>query len=119
MWQSEPHQNHQNPAERQYQTVKNATSRILDRTGAPAHLWLLCLQYVCYLLNHTYNMSIDAIPLTKLLGSTLDNSPLLCFHFWKRVYYHQSQTSFPSNSKEGLGHIAFLSTVVMLSHTKY
>jgi hypothetical protein len=98
-WQSETHQHHQNPAERRYQTVKNATNRILD----PAHLWLLCLQYVCYLLSHTYNMTIDAVPLTKLLGSTVDISPLLRFHFWERVYYHQSETSFPSNLKEGLG----------------
>jgi hypothetical protein len=52
-WQSEPHQHHQNPAEQRYQTIKNATNRILDHTGAPALLWLLCLQYVCYLLNHT------------------------------------------------------------------
>jgi hypothetical protein len=87
-WQSEPHHHLQNPAERQYQTVKNATNRILDLTGAPAHLSLLFLQYVCYLLNHTYNMAIGAVPLTKLLGSTVDISPLLCFHFWERVYYH-------------------------------
>jgi hypothetical protein len=33
-------------------------------------------------------MSIDAVPLTKLLGSTVDISPLLCFHFWEGVYYH-------------------------------
>jgi hypothetical protein len=51
-WQSEPHQQHQNHAERRYQTIKNWTSRILDRTGAPAHTWLLALQYVCFLLNH-------------------------------------------------------------------
>jgi hypothetical protein len=101
-WQSEPHQHDQNPAEQRYQTVKNTTNCILDRTGAPAHLWLLCLQYVCYLPNHTYNMSIDAVPLTKLLGSTVDISPLLCFHFWERVYYHQSETFFPSDSKEGI-----------------
>jgi hypothetical protein len=99
-WQSEPHQPHQNPVERRYQTVKNATNRILDRTGAPEHLWLLCLQYVYYLLNHTYNMTIDAVPLTKLLGSTVDISPLLRFHFWEHVYHHQSETSFPSDSKE-------------------
>jgi hypothetical protein len=41
-WQSEPHQHHQNPAERRYQTVKNANNRILDRTGAPAHLYGYC-----------------------------------------------------------------------------
>jgi hypothetical protein len=34
---------------------------------------LLCLHFVCYLLNH---MTIDAVLLTKLLGSTLDISPL-------------------------------------------
>jgi hypothetical protein len=51
-WQSEPHQQHQNPAERRYKTIKNWTNRILDRTRAPAETWLLALQYVCFLLNH-------------------------------------------------------------------
>jgi hypothetical protein len=37
-WQSEPHQHHQNPVERRYQTIKNSTNRVLDRTGAPAHM---------------------------------------------------------------------------------
>jgi hypothetical protein len=41
-WQSEPHQHHQNPAEPQHQTLKNATNRIIDCTGAPSHVWLLC-----------------------------------------------------------------------------
>ena len=63
-WQSEPHQQHQNPAERRYQTVKNCTNRLLDRTGAPATVWLLCLQYICFLLNHIYNTNIKAVPLT-------------------------------------------------------
>jgi hypothetical protein len=96
-WQSEPHQHHQNPAERRYQTVKNATNRILDRTGTPLHLII------------RINMSIDAVPLTKLLDSAVDISPLLCFHFWGCVYYHQSKTSFPSDSKEGLRTIVGIS----------
>jgi hypothetical protein len=54
-------------------------------------------------------MSIDAVSLTKLLGSTVDFSPLLWFHFWEHVYYQQSETSFPSDSKEGLGHIIGIS----------
>jgi hypothetical protein len=54
-------------------------------------------------------MTIDAVPLTKLLGSAVDMSPLLCFHIWKRVYYHQSETSFPSDSKEGLKNIVGIS----------
>ena len=42
-WQSEPHQQQQNPAERKYQTLKRYTNTILSRTGAPANTWLLCL----------------------------------------------------------------------------
>ena len=42
-WQSEPHYQHQNPAERRYQDLKRITNRILDRTGAPPELWLLAL----------------------------------------------------------------------------
>jgi hypothetical protein len=108
-WQSEPHQHHQNPAERRYQTIKNSTNRILDRTGAPAHVWLLCLQYVCYLLNQTYNSTINDVPLTRLTGTTVDISPLLRFHFWEPVYYLKSEISFPSKSKEGLGIIVGIS----------
>jgi hypothetical protein len=74
-WQSEPHQQHQNPAEQWYQTIKNSTKCILDRTCSPAHVWLLCLQYICYLLNHTYNSTINAVPLTHLNGTTVDISP--------------------------------------------
>ena len=54
-WQSEPHQQQQNYAERRYQTVKACANRIMDRSGAPAYTWLLCLAYVCYLLNHTFS----------------------------------------------------------------
>jgi hypothetical protein len=108
-WQSEPHQQHQNPAERRYQTIKNWTNRILDRTGAPPHTWLLALQYVCYLLNHLYNTNLNAVPLTCLQGITVDISVLLRFHFWQPVYYKLSEPSFPSESKEALGHVVGIS----------
>ena len=108
-WQSEPHQQHQNPAERRYQTVKNCTNRLLDRTGAPPTVWLLCLQYICFLLNHNYNMTIKAVPLTLLNGTTVDISALLRFYFWQPVYYKQSESSFPSDSKEALGNIVGIS----------
>ena len=45
-WQSEPHQQQQNPAERRYQTVKRITGTLMDRTGAPADTWFLCMIYV-------------------------------------------------------------------------
>jgi hypothetical protein len=61
-WQSEPYHQHQNPAERHYQTVKCMCNTIIDRMGAPAYCWLLCLMYVCVILNNTYAPSIRATP---------------------------------------------------------
>jgi Reverse transcriptase (RNA-dependent DNA polymerase) len=108
-WQSEPHQQQQNPAERRFQTVKTAANRIMDRTGAPPYTWLLCLTYVCFLLNHTYNSSIDGVPLQKLHGSTVDISVLLKFFFWQKVLYKKVDSGFPSESTEAIGHIVGIS----------
>ena len=57
-WQSEPYHEHQNFAERRYQTLKTTTNTVMDRTGAPAYTWLLALMYVCYVLNHTAHESL-------------------------------------------------------------
>ncbi|MEL7196229.1 MAG: reverse transcriptase domain-containing protein [Bacteroidota bacterium] len=103
-WQSEPYQQHQNPAERRYQTVKSLANVILDRTSAPAHVWFLCLEYVCFLLNHTYCQSINAIPMQCLTGSTPDISPLLRFYFWQPVLCLVNDSHFPSESREERGH---------------
>ena len=108
-WQSEPHQQQQNPAERRFQTIKTAANRVLDRSGAPPATWLLCLKYVCYLLNHTYNMTTKGVPLTHLTGTTVDISPLLRFHFWEKVYYKAIDPAFPSDSPEAMGHIVGIS----------
>jgi hypothetical protein len=108
-WQSEPHQQQQNLAERRIQTIKTTSNRIMDRTGAPAYTWLLCLLYVCYLLNHTFNETIKGVPLNHLTGTTVDISPLLRFHFWQKVYFKREENTFPSESKEGVGHIVGIS----------
>ena len=52
-WQSEPHHQHQNHAERRWGVIKPLVNLLLNRTGAPAHCWLLALLYVCCVLNHT------------------------------------------------------------------
>ena len=108
-WYSEPHQQHQNPAERRWQDVKRMTNTVLDRTGAPAYTWLLCLLYVCFILNHTYCKSIDGIPLQRLTGVTTDISPLLFLWWWAPVYYKIDETAFPSESREGRGRFVGLS----------
>jgi hypothetical protein len=41
--QTEPHHPNQNLAERRIQEVKRTSNSILDRTGAPGHLWMLCV----------------------------------------------------------------------------
>jgi hypothetical protein len=99
-WQSEPHQQHQNPAERRYQTVKQLCNTILDRTSAPAYCWLLCLMYVCFVLNNTFSAVIQSTPLRQAYGTDNDISPMLYFSFYEPVYYLVDETTFPSESKE-------------------
>ena len=110
-WQSEPYHEHQNPAERRYQTLKEYTNKVLDRTGAPAYCWLLALVYISYLLNHMATESIGwQTPLFVLTGVTTDISAMLNFHFWEPVYYatadvlkYDSKPGFPSETCEAKG----------------
>jgi hypothetical protein len=99
-WQSEPHQQHQNPAEQRYQTVKRLCNTILDQTGAPAYCWLLCLMYVCFVLNNAFLEVIQSTPLRQAYGTDNDISPMLYFSFYKPVYYLVDEITFPSKSKE-------------------
>ena len=81
-WQSEPHYQHQNFAERRYSTVKPLVNVLLNLTGAPAYCWLLALVYVCFVLNYTATKSLNwRTPIEKLTGSTPDISSLLYFQF--------------------------------------
>ena len=67
-WHSEPYHQNQNPADWRYRTIKSWTNTIMNRSGAPANCWLLCLIYVCYLLNHIACSALDG------------KIPLLCPH---------------------------------------
>ncbi len=103
-WQSEPNQQHQNPAERHYQDVKRLTNTLLDRTGAPSSFWFLAMTHACFILNHTVNASIGyTVPMAMLTGVTQDISPLLQFKWYEPVYYREEETAFPSESKESFG----------------
>ena len=53
-WHSEFYHQNQNPSEWCYRTLKGWNNTILNRTGAPANCWLLCMSYACYRLNHIY-----------------------------------------------------------------
>ena len=100
-WQSEPHYQHQNFAERHYARVKPLVNTLLNLTGAPAYCWFLALQFVCFVLNHTAVGSLHwRTPIEKLTGSTPDISALLCFQFWEPVYYCLDDSDFSSKSTE-------------------
>ena len=86
--QSEPHQQNQNPAERRYRDVKFNAQRVMNMSGAPAFTWLLCMQYVCFIMNRMALGSLGwRTPFEKLTGQTPDISMIYRFKFYDRVYF--------------------------------
>ena len=78
-WHSEPYHQQQNHACR-YRSIKSWTNTVMNRSGAAAKCWLLCLIYVCYLLNHIACAALDGkIPLFALTGITPDISIIILF----------------------------------------
>jgi hypothetical protein len=104
-WHSEPHKQHQNPAERRYQVMKTMANTIMDRTGTPAYTWLLCMMYVCFILNFSVSASLNfETPMKLATGSTPNISALLCFVFMEPVYSQAQEPGFPSKSREKRGY---------------
>ena len=104
-WHSEPYHQNQNPAEWRYRTIKSWTNTVMNRSGAPANCWLLCLIYVCYLLNHIACTALDGkIPLLALTGITPDISIILLYTFYQPVFYATYDQHFPSESEERAGY---------------
>ena len=117
-WQSEAMQQNQNAAERRYQTIKRLANKLLEYSGAPDELWLLAMEYVCFLLNHMADELLNGrTPIEALTGRTPDISVLLRFHFYEAVYYVVDDTSFPSESNEELGWVVGISENVGHSMT--
>ena len=56
-----------------------------------------------------FNETLKNVPLTALLGITVDISVLLRFFFWQKVYYKAVDPGFPSESREKAGHIVGIS----------
>ena len=104
-WHSEPYHQNQNPAKWRYRTIKSWTNTVMNRSGAPANCWLLCLIYVCYLLNHIACSALDGkIPILALTGITPDISIILLFTFYQPVFYATYDQHFPSESEERAGY---------------
>ena len=100
-WHSEPYHQNQNPSDWHYSTIKAWTNTVLNMSGSPANCGLLCMSYVCYLLNHISCESLKwQIPLTRLYGVTPDIRILMMYKFYQSVYYASHNQSFPSTSEE-------------------
>ena len=90
---SEPYHQHQNKAEQRYGVVKRYINTLMNLTGAPAHCWLLCMLYVCHLLNATASPALGGLtPLQALTGQVPDISHSLHFSFWEPIYYRVDES---------------------------
>ena len=97
----------------------------MNLTGAPAHCWLLCLLYVCSLLNVIALPALGGLtPTEALTGQVPDISHFLHFSFWEPVYYKVDENEpdhrFPShsNEKQDIG-LVLLTTRVSTLHGRY
>ena len=81
----------------------------MNTSGCPAFCWLLCLQYICVILNHLASPTLQGIcPVQALEGTTPDVSFMLHFSFYEPVYYRidssEPDLNFPSSSNEKKGY---------------
>ena len=108
-YESKPYHQHQDKAELHYGVVKRYINTLMNLTGVPAHCWLLCLLYICSLLNVTSSPALKGItPIQALTGQVPEISHFLHFSFWEPVYYKVDENEpdhrFPSQSNEKRGH---------------
>ena len=108
-YQSEPYHQHQNKAENCFGLAKHYTNTVMNTSGCTACCWLLCLQYICVVLNHLASPTLQGIcPVQALEGTTPDISFLLHFSFYEPVYYRidssEPDLNFPSSSNEKKGY---------------
>ena len=108
-YQSEPYHQHQNKAENCFGLAKLYTNTVMNTSGCPACCWLLCLQYICVVLNHLASPTHQGIcPVQALGGTTPDISFMLHLSFYEPVYYRidssEPDLHFPSSSNEQKGY---------------
>ena len=107
-YQSEPYHQHQNKTENHFGLAKHYTNTVMNTSGCPACCWVLCLQYICVVLNHLASPTLQGIcPVQALEGTTPDISFMLHFSFYEPVYYRidssEPDLNFPSSSNEKKG----------------
>ena len=108
-YQSDPYHQHQNKADNRFGLAKRYTNTVMNTSGCPAFCWLLCLQYICVVLNHLASPTLQGIcPVQALQGTTPDVSFMLHFSFYEPAYYRidssEPDLDFPSSSNEKKGY---------------
>jgi hypothetical protein len=64
---------------------------MLDRTGAPYHLWLQCVLFIVYLIKHLSSESLGWCTNTEAAtGHKPDISALLAFRLYAEPVYHKT-----------------------------
>ena len=82
-WHSESKYQHQDYAERMWQEAQENLVYFMNWRNIPGKAWLLCLIWVCTIMNCTSQKSLGwRPPLQVLTGQTIDISFLLLFLFW-------------------------------------
>ena len=113
-YQSEPYHQHQNKAENRFGLAKRYTNTVMNTSGCPACCWLLCLQYICVVLNHLASPTLQGIcPVQALEGTTPDISFMPHTSFYEPVYYRIDScfiSHFISLSTTGLILLSLIST---------
>ena len=112
-WTSEPHNKNLNFAERVWRDAKRKTEHTLDFSNAPAFTWLLALDCVCFIMNHTAQERLGwRTPTEWLSGCTPDISVSLIFIFCEPVCCAVNEASFPKTPDKALGRFVGIADVV-------
>ena len=104
---SEPYCQHQYKAVNCFGLAKRYTNTVMNTSGCPACCWLLCLQYICFVLNHLASPTLQCIcPVQALQRTTPDVSFMIHFSFYEPVYYRidSSEPDLNSSSNEKKGY---------------
>ena len=104
-YKSEPYHQHQNKAEKCFGLAKHYTNTVMNTSGCPACCWLLCLHYICVVLNHLASPTLQGICHVQALeGTTPDISFMIHSSFYEPVDYRidssEPDLNFPSSSNE-------------------
>ena len=108
-YQSEPYHQHQNKPENRFGLAKLYNNTVTNTSGCPACCWLLCLHYICGVLNHLASPTLQGIcPVQALEGTTPDISFMFHYSFYEPVYYRidssEPDLHFPSSSNDKKGY---------------